>query len=153
LTQQTETEMSYLECSLCGEPITAPQFYKGAAYGSSCIHKAIAMDVPNAGQGTRKKAPKPTGDIYMTFSVDKVEKVSDEGKGTIHLWSSQFSNGYFDLKNWWGDGYCNLTQSVRYDEDKQCIIVNFGNSSYDKYKKRTRWKWNEKVLKKHGLIK
>ena len=145
--------MAYLECSLCQEIITAPQFYKGAPYGSSCIHKAIAMDVFNAGRSTPKKMPKLTGDIYMSFHVDKVEIISTEGKGRIYVWSSEFSNGYFDLKNWWGDGYCNLGQSVRYDEVKQCIIVNFGNSSYDKFNKKNRWKWNEKVLKKHGLIK
>ncbi len=31
--------MSICKCSLCGEELTAPQFYKGAAYGWTCIKK------------------------------------------------------------------------------------------------------------------
>ena len=144
--------MSYCECSLCGEPLTAPQFYKGAPYGSSCIQKAIAMDVPNAGTGKRKPKPKATGDIYLTFKVDSVETISTEGKGTIHVRSSEWGKGYFDLKNWWGDGFCTLNKAVRYDADKGIIIVNFGNGSYNLREKRDNWKWNENVLKRHNII-
>lgn len=148
--------MSFLECSLCEEIITAPQFYKGAAYGSSCIHKAIAMDVPNAGQGPSKKVvkPKATGDIYMSFLVDSSEEVTDtHGRVFLRIRSSEFGKGYFDLKNWWGDGMiCNFGKSVVYNNEKNIIIVNFGNPNYNKHTKKYGWKWDDRVLKRHSIL-
>ena len=144
--------MSFCECSLCGEILTVPQFYKGAPYGSSCIQKVIAMDVPNAGTGKRVAKPKPSKNIYLTFKVDKVEKIDSLGKETVYVWSSEFGKGKFDLKNWWGDGFCTLNQVVRYYEDKGIIIVNFGNDSWNKEYRRDNWKWKHHILVKHKII-
>ena len=144
--------MSFCECSLCGEVLTAPQFYKGAPYGSSCIQKVIAMDVPNAGTGKKAAKPKPSKDIYLAFKVDKAEKIYSGSTETVYVWSSEFGKGKFELKNWWGDGFCTLGQAVRYYEDKGIIIVNFGNPSWNKEFKRNNWKWKHDILVRHNLI-
>lgn len=145
--------MSYCECSLCGEVLTAPQFYKGAPYGWSCVQKAIAMDNTNPDAVRKAKATiNKSNDIYLTFKVDKVEKIDFDGTETIHLWSSEFGKGKFDLKNWWGDGFCTLNKVVRYYEDKGIIIVNFGNDSWNKSYKCKNWKWKHDVLVRHNLI-
>ena len=141
--------MSFIECSLCGEPLTAPQIYKGAPYGSSCIHKAIAMDVPNAGTGKRKPTPKPIKDIWLSFKVDSIEPV---GKN-IHVRSSEWGKGYFELSKWYNNNFfSNLRESIILDESKNILMVNFGNGQYNLREKRNNWKWKHEVLVRHKLI-
>lgn len=146
--------MSLCHCSLCEEVLTSPVFYKGAPYGWSCINKAMAMDNlnPDAVRKAKKSIKKPSGDIYLTFLVDRVEKVDFDGLETINVWSSAFGKGKFDLKNWRGDGFTNLGQSVRFNEDKNILIINFGNASYNRIERRSNWKWEHHILVRHGLI-
>jgi hypothetical protein len=146
--------MSLCHCSLCEEVLTSPVFYKGAPYGWSCINKAIAIDNvnPDAVRKAKKSINKPNGDIYLTFSVDRVEKINFDGFETINVWSSAFGKGKFDLKNWRGDGYTNLGQSVRFNEEKNILIINFGNASYNRRERRSNWKWKHDVLVRHGLL-
>jgi hypothetical protein len=88
----------------------------------------------------------------MTFPVDRVETISTDGFGAIHVWSSVFSKGYFDLKNWRGDGFTNLGRSVRFDSEKNLLIISFGNASYNRRERRSNWRWKHDVLVRHGLL-
>jgi hypothetical protein len=112
------------------------------------------MDNPNPDDARKVKASikKANGDIYMTFPVDRVEKIDFDGKETIHVWSSSFGKGKFDLKNWWGDCFSNLKKSVRFNEEKNILIINFGNGSYNRRERRSNWRWKHDVLVRHGLL-
>jgi hypothetical protein len=99
-----------------------------------------------------KASIKESQDVFLTFPVDRVEKIDFDGKETIHVWSSAFSKGYFDLKNWRDDGFTNLGQSVRFNEEKNILIINFGNASYNRRDRRSNWKWKHDVLVRHGLL-
>ena len=142
--------MSWGNCSLCGESITAPQFYKGAPYGSSCIDKAIRMD--NASPDAVRKAKalvKKSADIYMTFQVTKTEAV--EGRNALKIWASDFYAGYLEVIAF-QDGWFNLGRSVFYFPDQNAVMINFGNGAYNKRNRRQSWKWSDKILQKHGLV-
>lgn len=145
--------MSLCHCSLCEEPLTSPVFYMGAPYGWSCVNKAIAMHNANPDSVRKAKASiKRSKDIYLTFPVDRVEKVEFDGLETINVWSSVFAKGKFDLKNWRGDGYTNLGQSVRFNEEKNILIINFGNPSWNKQHRCSNWKWKNDLLIRHGIL-
>lgn len=152
--------MSLCHCSLCEEVLTAPVFYKNAPYGWSCVNKAIAMDNLNPDAVRKAKATlKKTSNVFRTFNVDRVEIISTEWKGTIHVYSSEWSNGYIEMCNWWGDGFCILNQVIRYNAERNEIIVDFGFPGVTKVVngqkvsvKAPKWRWKDKVLIKHGII-
>ncbi len=134
-TMQTSAS-SFCFCTMCGEELTKPHFFNGKPYGWSCITKVN----PNA---------KKSKDIYKVFQVTET-RISENG--VLEIKAIDFSNSFFSIWQWDANLYKNT--AMEYNTDTNQVFVNFGNSSFNKNtKSKTNWKWNEKVLQRHGLIK
>jgi hypothetical protein len=152
--------MSLCHCSLCSEPLNSPVFYKGVPYGWSCVNKAIAMDNANPDAVRKAKATiKKTSNVFRSFKVDRVETISTEWKGTIHVYSSEYKDGYIEMCNWWGEGFSLLNKVIRYNEERNEIIVDFGFPGVTKVVngqkvsvKASKWNFKDKWLIRHGVI-
>jgi hypothetical protein len=121
---------------MCGEELTKPIFFQGKPYGWSCITKVN----PNA---------KKSKDIYKVFQVTET-RISENG--LLEIKAIDFADSFFSLLEW----NINLYKStaMEYNTDTNQVFVNFGNGSFNKDRKsKTNWKWSEKVLQRHGLIK
>lgn len=60
-----------LTCACCGADITAPQFYRGKAYGYTCIKKIdpTAKQVKDNGLWIKADSVEFIDDIYVTITV------------------------------------------------------------------------------------
>lgn len=83
--------MALPKCTLCGEELTAPQIYKGAVYGWSCIKKVC----PSA----RKEKVSPVLVAADSFSYETLEN------GCLKITAIKNGlkfNDYLPLGNPWG---------------------------------------------------